>query len=189
MKVTGLRLHGTYETARAVSGFVAAIGWILIGVAVLIVIGGLAAGPPFTSIISGIGIGVGGMGLLQVVGAQMLRATVDTADYARQALILQAAALEGLSTAELDTSTSERSRGSYGDYTPPQSEAKKTGPKKEISSEMSFEAITALRRIRDNGYRVSFGPEKKTVVVATDDFHASFSWEEEIIEFAGRMRA
>jgi hypothetical protein len=66
----------------------------------LAVIGGLQAGP-FGLMIVGIGIGVAAAGVLQVAAAQMLRASVDSADYARQALPLQIGMAEGRSEIDL----------------------------------------------------------------------------------------
>jgi hypothetical protein len=98
--VIGASIHGTYSTSRGIASFIGFIGWLFVGVGALAVIGGLQAGP-FGLMIIGIAIGVAAAGVLQVAAAQMLRASVDSADYARQALLLQIGMAEERSEIDL----------------------------------------------------------------------------------------
>jgi hypothetical protein len=98
--IRGASVHGTYGTSRGIASFFGLIGWLLVGAGALAAIAGLSAGP-FGVMGVAIGIGLAVAGLLQVAAGQMLRATVDSADYARQALLLQIAIAEGRSEIDL----------------------------------------------------------------------------------------
>ena len=95
MRIKGVSLHGTYATARSIASFFGLFGWILVVVSAIAGFGGLNLGAPFNILVVVIAVGVAALGLLLVAAQQMLRAGVDSADYARQALILQVALAEG----------------------------------------------------------------------------------------------
>lgn len=94
MGITGMRIHGSYDTARTIAEISAVFGWIMGGIGVLVTIIGLG-NAPFGLAAVPMGIGLVALGSLQVAAGQMLRATVDSADYARQSFILQLATAEG----------------------------------------------------------------------------------------------
>ena len=110
MRITGLRIHRTYAMARSVAELIAGLGGLLVAVGVAAAIYGLldvmnSSRNPFAGafsywLIAG-GIGAAVTGLLQVAAGQMLRASIDSAEYARQALILQVAMAQGRSEANL----------------------------------------------------------------------------------------
>jgi len=108
--VIGASIHGSYGSARGIAGIAAFFGWLSVAGGALAVIGGLAAGP-FGFMIAAIGIGIAAIGLLQVAAGQMLRASVDTADYARQALLLQIGMAEGRSEIDLQRSLAGPAQG------------------------------------------------------------------------------
>ena len=95
VRVIGHRVYGTYDTARGIAELVALFGWVIVAVGVLIAILGFSIGAPFNYLVAGIGVGVGAIGLLLVAAQQMLRAIVDSADYARQSFLLQIGMAEG----------------------------------------------------------------------------------------------
>lgn len=90
--ITLPRFTSAYRTAGAVSGFVSALGWtqVVVGlVSFVIALGGRESGGFETmthigQFVIGAVLCVGGM--LQVAAAQVIRATVDTADYSREML-------------------------------------------------------------------------------------------------------
>jgi hypothetical protein len=58
------------------------------------VVAGLTIPEPFNFVAMISGVIIAAVGLLQVAAGQMLRATIDSADYARQSLMLQIAVIE-----------------------------------------------------------------------------------------------
>ena len=100
VKVAGASIYGTYDTARAVASVFAFFGWLIVVAGIIAGIAGLSVGQPFTFVIVAVGVGVAAVGLLLVAAEQMLRAAVDSADYSRQALLLQIGLAEG--RAEID---------------------------------------------------------------------------------------
>jgi hypothetical protein len=103
MRIIGLSLHGTYGAARSIAGIISGLGWLLV------VVGGLAAFAGFATVsqnpFGGLGLIIGlaivAAGILQVAAGQMVRASVDSADYARQSLLLQVGLAEGRSEIDL----------------------------------------------------------------------------------------
>lgn len=67
---------GRYETARALASFFSLIGWLIVALGVLGAIPASEYGP----IAIGMCVALSFIGLVQVMGGQMIRATVDTAD-------------------------------------------------------------------------------------------------------------
>jgi len=187
MKVGGIRFFGTYDTARAVSGLFAVIGWALALIGVFIVIGGLGAAAPFNALIAGIGLGIGAMGLLQVAAGQMLRATVDTADYSRQALLLQLAIAEGRTEIDLQQPSAadpEAPLVKPEASSSPDSNAQQS----DISVGLSDEAIAILRKAKDRGYDIRFSRDKKAIVLSNGGWQATLSSNDDIVNFGRELR-
>jgi hypothetical protein len=191
MKVSGLHLHGTYDTAITVASFIAFVGWALVVIGVFIVVGGLSAGAPYNIMIGGIGFGIGAMGLLQVAAGQMLRASVDTADYSRQELVLQLALAEGRTEIDLQRPSDLTQNVPFAG-----SEVSSRTEKKDASAHvgsdltmgLSEEAISVLRRAKEKGYVIHFSPDKKSVILSSGGWQASFSSEDEIVKFGRDIR-
>jgi hypothetical protein len=101
VEITGTSVYGSYEAARAVASIFAFFGWVIVAVGVVASLAGLAAGPPFNFVLAAGGVGVGAIGLLLVAAEQMLRAAVDSADYSRQALLLQIGLAQGKAQIDL----------------------------------------------------------------------------------------
>lgn len=113
MSIVGLNLHGTYGAARAIAGLISGLGWLLVVAGALTVFAGLAAvsQSPFGGLILIIGLAIAATGILQVAAGQMLRASADSADYARQALLLQIGIAEGRSEIDLQQQLTGPVRG------------------------------------------------------------------------------
>ena len=83
-----------YGVAKAVAGFVAFVGWALVAIGVIAVFVALQQATQSNRIMPGAAVMVAlmpgfisaGLGFLLVMGAQVTRAVVDTADYAREIL-------------------------------------------------------------------------------------------------------
>jgi len=99
--VAGANIYSTYATARNIAALFGFFGWLLVGVGGLIALVGLSAPAPFPMIAIALGVGVAALGMLQVAAQQILRATVDSADYARQSLLLQVGLAEGRADIDL----------------------------------------------------------------------------------------
>ena len=87
-------LASDYGVAKAVAGFVAFVGWSLVAIGVIAVFVALQQATQSNRIMPGAAVMVAlmpgfisaGLGFLLVMGAQVTRAVVDTADYAREIL-------------------------------------------------------------------------------------------------------
>jgi hypothetical protein len=103
MRIIGLSLHGTYGAARGIAGLISALGWLLVVAGALTTFAGIAAvsQTPFGGLLLVSGLAIVAVGILQVAAGQMLRASVDSADYARQSLLLQVGLAEGRSEIDL----------------------------------------------------------------------------------------
>ena len=97
LRISGLATHGTYQTAQAVARLLGVFGWIIVAIGVVATLISLVSSQlgPFRAIGVMIGMGLLCLGLLQVAAQQVVRAVADTADYARQSLLIQAALAEG----------------------------------------------------------------------------------------------
>ncbi len=192
MKVLGIDVHGTYGTAQGIAGLFALFGWVIVTIGALIALGGLAASAPFNVLIVGLGVGLAALGLLQVAAGQMLRAMVDTADYARQSLLLQLAVVEGRT--EIDLQRPFIAQGQRPSFIAPTDPARApqsaapAQPASDISKGLSKEAIAVLQRAADKGYDVRFSPDKSSVILKSGSWEASFSSEEKIIKFGQNLR-
>ena len=103
-KSVKLNIHGGYSAARGIAKLISVIGWLLVIAGIVFAIFSLSPGSfgfgsrsPFVGtggILGGVILAV--FGILQVAVGQMMRAVSDTADYARQSLILKAAEMEGM---------------------------------------------------------------------------------------------
>lgn len=184
-KILGVTIHGTYGTASTIAGIFEFFGWTLVVVGAVVGLSGLAGSAPYVIVALGIGIGIAAMGLLQVGAAQMLRALVDSADYARQALLLQIALAEGRTEIDLRRPLDSQRQG----------ELPLAGPKtalaqgaSDLSKGLSNEALSVLRKAKDRGYEVHLSPDKGSVVLSHEEWRASFSSEAEIIKFGQGFR-
>jgi hypothetical protein len=101
VKIAGTSIHGTYDTARGVASLFAFFGWLIVVVGIMAGVAGLSLGAPFNFLIVAVGVGIAAIGLLLVAAEQMLRASVDSADYSRQALLLQIGLAERRSEIDL----------------------------------------------------------------------------------------
>jgi hypothetical protein len=101
MKVLRPKFYGTYGTARSVVAVLSVLGWIVVVIGGIAMVVGLSAPAPFNFLVVVAGVIIAAIGVLQVAAGQMLRATVDTADYGRQSLMLQIAAVEQASEVDL----------------------------------------------------------------------------------------
>ncbi|MGE3065256.1 MAG: hypothetical protein AB7K67_06700 [Hyphomicrobiaceae bacterium] len=96
VKVSGIKIHGTYATASSIVVLFGFFGWALVGIGILTALAGLAGGPQSLGLVLiPIGIVIVALGLMQVAAQQLLRASIDSADYARQSFLLQVALAEG----------------------------------------------------------------------------------------------
>jgi len=80
---TVINYKSNYETARTISMFISAIGWLMVagGILVLFGVGGYDKGVGL-----GIGLGVAFLGLPLILSGQITRAVVDNADANRKVL-------------------------------------------------------------------------------------------------------
>ena len=187
VKISGASIYGTYDTAITIAGIFAFFGWALVVIGVFVVFGGLAASAPFNIIIAGIGIGIAAIGLLQVASGQIVRATAESADYSRQSLLLQIAIAQGRTEIDLRGQAFSAPRGET------LAVAKRGEPglgqgASDISKGLSDEAIAALQKAANQGYEVTFSPDKSSVTLSSGGFRTSFSSNQDIIQFARAMR-
>jgi len=80
---TVINYKSNYETARTISMFISAIGWLMVagGILILFGVGGYDKGVGL-----GIGLGVAFLGLPLILSGQITRAVVDNADANRKVL-------------------------------------------------------------------------------------------------------
>ena len=100
-----VRTYGSYETARGLATLISALGWLVIVVAAIAMLAGFSESSNSYSRYSGQGAsamamiagGIAGaiLGVLIVAMGQTARASVDSADYAKQSLLIQKAIAEG----------------------------------------------------------------------------------------------
>ena len=145
-RISGASIHRSYDTAVTFSSLTAFFGWALVVIGVFGVWNGLF-GSGFNMLIAGSGLGIAAFGLLQVVVAQMARAIVDTANYSRQSLLLQIALAQGRTEIDLRAPSPEQGVS-------------------DISRGLSEAAIAGLRKAEDQGYEVTFSPDKSSVTVS-----------------------
>jgi hypothetical protein len=111
VRVTGIDIHGTYATARSIAALFGLVGWVLVVVGALIALGGLSGGPQgFGMVLVPIGVCIAALGLLQVAAQQILRASVDSADYSRQSFLLQVGLAEGRTEIDVQRPSTQRTR-------------------------------------------------------------------------------
>jgi hypothetical protein len=102
VKVRGIKIHGTYATASSIASLFGFVGWTLVVIGILLALGGLSGGAQsFGIALVPIGIAIAAIGLMQVAAQQLLRASIDSADYARQSFLLQVALAEGRTDIDL----------------------------------------------------------------------------------------
>lgn len=119
VRIVGLTTHGTYGTGRVVAELSAILGWLVVVAGVCAAVAGFAAPQPFNLVIAVMGVGIASLGVLQVAAGQAVRASLDSADYSRQALILQAALAEGRSEVNLGEPYAVSSAGHRTSGPPP----------------------------------------------------------------------
>lgn len=78
-----------YGVARGVSTFISFVGWLFVIAGVLFFVSGTSSTVPASMFFQvGMGIGLVAGGLLLVMGAQVTKAVVDTADHSREMLTI-----------------------------------------------------------------------------------------------------
>jgi hypothetical protein len=189
VKIVGANIHGTYGTANAILAIFGVVGWGLALIGLVVVFVGLGSGGPFGSVIAGIGIGIAALGLLQVAAQQMIRAAVDSADYARQGLILQIAMAEGRSDIDLRQLAPTRSQDGLSDIAGRGAPRGANAPPMAagFSKGISNEARAAIQKMMTK-YEVRLTEDKSAVIVSSGEWKTSFSSEAEIINFARVMK-
>lgn len=101
MQVKGQSFHGTYGTARMFASITSALGWVIVIVGAIVLVVGFQQIRQYG--VFGV---VGGfvaimVGLIQVQLGQSVRASLDSADYARQTFALHLAQAQGLNEVDL----------------------------------------------------------------------------------------
>ena len=82
-----VQTHGTYDTSRFLAKFISGIGWFLFGSAI---VGILASLNSNSNIGTTVGFSLIPLGLSLVIFGQLTRASIDSADYSRQYLLMMA---------------------------------------------------------------------------------------------------
>jgi hypothetical protein len=189
MQVVGSRTFGTYDTARAIAGIFTFFGWALVVIGAIVAIvtfAGQRGGELFIGF--GAGVAVAGIGFLQVAAGQIVRATVDTADYSRQSLILHIGLAEGCAEIDLQSGRSSQSvapKKALGDG---QRDGAPDGATGGLFKNLSGDAVAALRKATDRGYDVRLSSDERSVIVTSGDWQTTLSSESEIVNFGQSIR-
>ncbi len=109
-KSVTVKIYADYGAGRKTAQVISLIGWLVVVIGVFSLVYGLSqlgqprgfGGPSINAMMS---IAAGAFllltGILQVAVGQMMRASMDSADYARQSLQIQAAMLRGVETIDV----------------------------------------------------------------------------------------